>query len=254
MSTPVDLNIAMPYGVTVVGDGTNNPKLVAPHPRQLQNFGLKLPPGPCRIAASWEGDEKVGVVVQTSGTRNYRTVGNIPERSGGGVLVKGCSPSGRSKTTTCTSAGTSSRRERRAPWRFTRSTSSNAPHQGGGVGDHPEHRRGRLAHNQVVRGGVTAKPGEYRHIRAVFSPVHGCVHGDYHDAGRWGQSAPVNRIEVHNPVSLGGYPGGAAGSAVEHRPRRGHLSVSGDSAGQVRYRRGHHGNHLPAVAAGGGVR
>lgn len=84
MSTPVDLNIAMPYGVTVVGDGTNNPKLVAPHPRQLQNFGLKLPPGPCRIAASWEGDEKVGVVVQTSGTRNYRTVGNIPERSGGG--------------------------------------------------------------------------------------------------------------------------------------------------------------------------
>ena len=84
MSTPIDLNVVMPYGVTVVGDGTNNPKLAAPHPKQMQNFGLKLPPGPCRIAASWEGDEKVGVVVQTSGTRNYRTVGNIPERSGGG--------------------------------------------------------------------------------------------------------------------------------------------------------------------------
>lgn len=83
MSTPVDLNITMPYGVTVVGDGTNNPKLAAPHPKQMQNFGLKLPPGPCRIAASWEGDEKVGVVVQTNGTRNYRTVGNIPEKSGG---------------------------------------------------------------------------------------------------------------------------------------------------------------------------
>lgn len=84
MSTPIDLNVVMPYGVTVVGDGTNNPKLAAEHPKQMQNFGLKLPPGPCRIAASWEGDEKVGVVVQTNGTRNYRTVGNIPEKSGGG--------------------------------------------------------------------------------------------------------------------------------------------------------------------------
>ena len=83
MTTP-NVEIVMPYGVTVVGDGTNNPKLATSHPKQLQNFGLKLPPGPCRIAASWEGEENVGIVVQTSGTRNYRTVGNIPERSGGG--------------------------------------------------------------------------------------------------------------------------------------------------------------------------
>ncbi|MBC3179346.1 hypothetical protein [Corynebacterium lujinxingii] len=82
MTTPVD--IVMPYGVTVVGDGTNNPKLATAHPKQLQNLGLKLPPGPCRIAASWEGEEKVAIVVQTNGTRNYRTVLNLPEKTGGG--------------------------------------------------------------------------------------------------------------------------------------------------------------------------
>lgn len=138
MTTP-NVEIVMPYGVTVVGDGTNNPKLAAEHPKQMQNFGLTLPPGPCRIAASWEGDEKVGVVVQTNGTRNYRIVGNIPEKSGGGVHVKGCSPSGRSKTTTCTSTDTSSHPAPRALSRFTRSTSSSAPRRGGGVGDRTDY-------------------------------------------------------------------------------------------------------------------
>lgn len=250
MSTPVDLNITMPYGVTVVGDGTNNPKLAAPHPKQMQNFGLKLPPGPCRIAASWEGDEKVGVVVQTSGTRNYRTVGNIPEKSGG-VHVKGCSPSGRSKTTTCTSTGTSSRRARRALSRFTRSTSKRSSGRGGGVGDHPEHGLRCAAHNHQLRG---RNHWWNRHAGKRWLPqvagrrVHGDLLGPRHEHDR----APQQRHDIVGPIReiRGGRR--AIQGGVQRLGPEGSGALYRDACRQGG-RRGRDYHHLPAGLVAQGV-
>ena len=253
MSTPVDLNITMPYGVTMVGDGTNNPKLAAPHPKQMQNFGLKLPPGPCRIAASWEGEEKVGIVVQTNGTRNYRTIGNIPEKSGG-VHVKGCSPSGRSKTTTCTSTDTSSHPAPRALSRFTRSTSNSAPRRGGGVGDHSKHRirLGRAADDLVLRsicyGGQRGTSGR----SGVSALTRGRVH---HHSHRKRHTNHSNDYYSGICGVCGNYRGSDSGdSAICGAVECGRaIRLAQVLAGgvQVQRRRGGNHRHLPAVVAAG---
>lgn len=62
MSTPVDLNIAMPYGVTVEGAGSRNARIVTESAQSNSDFALKLPDGPCRVAASWDGPESVRLV------------------------------------------------------------------------------------------------------------------------------------------------------------------------------------------------
>ena len=62
MSTPVDLNIVMPYGVTVEGDGSRNARIVTESTQSNSDFALKLPDGPCRVAASWDGPESVRLV------------------------------------------------------------------------------------------------------------------------------------------------------------------------------------------------
>lgn len=72
----------MPYGVTVEGDGTNVPKPAVKHPKQFGAAGLSLTPGPCRVAVSWEGPERLNVILQNGS--NYRTVDSIPEKPGGG--------------------------------------------------------------------------------------------------------------------------------------------------------------------------
>lgn len=80
MTTPID--IPMPYGVTVEGTGFANPAIVGNHPMKDTNVALRLTPGPCRIAASWEGDEQVFVRVQNRGKSIDRTIATI--RGGGG--------------------------------------------------------------------------------------------------------------------------------------------------------------------------
>lgn len=98
MPTPL-VDIPMPYGVTVLGDGTNIPKPAARHPKQNGVAGLSLQPGPCRVSVSWEGPEKISVILQNG--PNYRTFDTIPEKAGGG-LVRECSPSARSQGTMST--------------------------------------------------------------------------------------------------------------------------------------------------------
>lgn len=87
MSTPVDLNIVMPYGVTVRSKGTAIPSIVGTHPKQNNGVSLKLPAGPCRVAASWEGPEEMRLVVQNQAEATSRTVATI--QSGGGTLHHG---------------------------------------------------------------------------------------------------------------------------------------------------------------------
>lgn len=81
MSTPVDLNVVMPYGVTVRSKGTAIPSIVGTHPKQNNGVSLSLPAGPCRVAASWEGAEDMRLVVQNQSEATSRTVATIP--SGG---------------------------------------------------------------------------------------------------------------------------------------------------------------------------
>lgn len=83
MSTPVDLNIVMPYGVTVEGNGFSNPAIVGAHPKKASGVALSLTPGPCRVAVSWEGPEQVGVMVQNQAAGTSRNVSSIAAGGGG---------------------------------------------------------------------------------------------------------------------------------------------------------------------------
>ena len=83
MSTPVDLNIVMPYGATMVGDGTQYAKLAKPHPKQNGGSSLNLPDGPCRVAASWAGNPDTVSVNMYEGRNFVRTLGKI---QAGGVV------------------------------------------------------------------------------------------------------------------------------------------------------------------------
>ena len=60
MTTP-NVNIVMPYGVTVEGDGKSRLAVpVTSSSRASSSTGrVSLPAGPCRIAASWNGPESV---------------------------------------------------------------------------------------------------------------------------------------------------------------------------------------------------
>lgn len=85
MSTPVDLNIVMPYGATMVGDGTQYAKLAKPHPKQNGGSSLNLPDGPCRVAASWAGNPDTVSVNMYEGRNFVRTLGKI--QAGGGSFM-----------------------------------------------------------------------------------------------------------------------------------------------------------------------
>lgn len=54
----------MPYGVTVEGDGVSRRAIFATRSKHSTgDNSLRLPAGPCRIAASWNGPESVRVTV-----------------------------------------------------------------------------------------------------------------------------------------------------------------------------------------------
>lgn len=80
MTTPVD--IVMPYGVTVVGDGSNYPAIDGDHPRKVTGSSIELTPGPCKVSASWEGPDRA--ILQVSNGGKTRSLATIPEKTGGG--------------------------------------------------------------------------------------------------------------------------------------------------------------------------
>lgn len=85
MTTP-NVNVVMPYGVTVQGAGGSQAQIVGNHPMKDTNVALRLTPGPCRVAASWEGNEQVFVRVQNRGKSIDRAVATI--RGGGGYTFR----------------------------------------------------------------------------------------------------------------------------------------------------------------------
>lgn len=182
MTTPsVDLNIVMPYGVTVRSKGAAIPSIVGTHPKQNNGVSLKLPAGPCRIAASWEGAEDMSLIVQNQAVATSRTVATIP---GGGVHVPSWSPSGPSRAIRCTSPGRN-QPELPALSRFTHSTCS-SNRRGGGVGGHPEHRVDHAADKAAHRDhrcGATAQ-NQHGGLRVPAERYeHGSGRGDWAGGG-----------------------------------------------------------------------
>ena len=59
--------LVMPYGATVEGNGSWWPAIVGDHPMKNTSSSLNLVPGPCRIAASWDGENGADVVLTTGG-------------------------------------------------------------------------------------------------------------------------------------------------------------------------------------------
>lgn len=72
MTSPIE-ELALPYGVTVQGDGSWYPKIVGSHPNQVTDAGLSLPPGPCRVAISWDG-QYIAELAVINGTNVRRPV------------------------------------------------------------------------------------------------------------------------------------------------------------------------------------
>ena len=136
MTTPVD--IVMPYGVTVEGYGSRNARIVTNSAQVSSAIALKLPDGPCRVAASWDGPEAVRLV--------HTGHGYPVEIPAGGGIAPGwlLSALRRAKLSTCrTRQVRHSRRAGAAPSRCTRwYPSSSAPRRGGGVGGGPDHGAG----------------------------------------------------------------------------------------------------------------
>lgn len=81
MTTP-NINIVMPYGATMEGDGTARAKPVTNPGKRVSNNVL-LPVGPVRIGASWDGPQSVKVCVYRPGVGTV-ILGTIPEKTGGG--------------------------------------------------------------------------------------------------------------------------------------------------------------------------
>lgn len=61
MTTALDFPV--PYGVTVEGDGVNRiAQVIVGNRHVAQNSFVRLPDGPCRVAASWDGPQSVRLV------------------------------------------------------------------------------------------------------------------------------------------------------------------------------------------------
>ena len=254
MSTPVDLNIAMPYGVTVEGDGQSRKAVPVTKSSKVDSGNrLRLTSGPCRIAASWSGPEEVRVTIFGVG---YPLT--IP--AGGGIVLRWCQ-SARNMATQFTWRTLPMLRFRRALAalsKCSRSASSSSDRWGGGVGDHPERQlrrgHGRAAGDPVVR-------SHHQHIRQCEPDRHGrllreAAGGRVHHFGQLPASQFVRvSIDEHGcfiPLSHQGTQGGGDGRDFECGGTEGRNTLPADSLRHsLRCGRNHH--HLPAgVAAGGG--
>ena len=77
MSTPI-VDIPLPYGVTVEGAGSRNARIVTNSAQTSSDIALKLPDGPCRVAASWDGPESVRLVHSGHGYPVVIPAGGVP--------------------------------------------------------------------------------------------------------------------------------------------------------------------------------
>lgn len=78
MSTPIDLNVVMPYGYTV------GKVLDMVWQARVDGGGshIDLPEGPCRVMASWAGPERAVLALVTPEKRTV--LAEIPAQAGGG--------------------------------------------------------------------------------------------------------------------------------------------------------------------------
>src|SRR5690625_4706379 len=81
MTTPIE-ELIMPYGVTIQGDGTWYPKIVGDHPNKVSSAGLSLPPGPCRVAFSWAGENAAELVLANGSS--VKRPARVEAKVGGG--------------------------------------------------------------------------------------------------------------------------------------------------------------------------
>ena len=252
MTTP-DLNIVMPYGVTLEGDGTVYAKIPKDHPKRLNPTRLALPSlQPCRVSASWAENPNPVDVNLYNGNRFVRTLATI--QAGGG---RSWCRSGRGTATSSNCWGTGihqSPQVRQALSKSTRSTSSSAPRRGGGVGGGVGFRES--ANDYIVRRVI----GNGRN-RASRRGNVSAVAGGRFDGVAVKQDVESSRLSVHGPILIdqilgdGNCTGRNASdseccgsqrccSVPQYPRRRRHHSRCG---------RDHH--HLPAgVVAAGGVR
>lgn len=245
MSTPVDLNIVMPYGATMVGDGTQYAKLAKPHPKQNGGSSLNLPDGPCRVAASWAGNPDTVSVNMYEGRNFVRTLGKI--QAGGG---------GRSWRTSARRLGSScnaflrllSQQARQALSKCSPPTSSCSYPQGGGVNDHPKHRCGlrRAAGNSVVRSGDRGRERQSDRRGQLLPSSAG---GRFHHHGQRGAVEPGRASSNHGfivgTVSLADNISGADACVVERCSSRWRDALPAYQ-GKRCLRRGRNGHHLAA--------
>lgn len=79
MTSPnINLDGVLPYGVTVVGDGTSRMAKVATPAKQATNERLSLPGGPVRVSASWSGPETVRLTLAGVGYPVNIPAGGVP--------------------------------------------------------------------------------------------------------------------------------------------------------------------------------
>ena len=82
--------LTMPYGATVEGDGSWYPKIVGDHPMKKTPVSLGLVPGPCRVSASWDGENTVDVGLTTvEGDKRVASIPAKKQRGGGDWLCHG---------------------------------------------------------------------------------------------------------------------------------------------------------------------
>lgn len=249
MSTPIDLNVVMPYGYTV------GRVLDMVWQARVDGGGahIDLPEGPCRVMASWAGPEKAVLALVTPGARTV--LAEIPAQKGGGRAILGWLPSALSRATRYAwSAIRAPQPQRPAPSKSTRSQPSNHP-QGGGVGDYPEHqhRTGRTANHHDVRRGRFERRRGANQRRAVRTFAGGRVDGVDYRAGYRGHCVPVLISDSFGTVRNESSERRRDGGVLECVGAQGRNSILSGSRLHVG-RRGSNHHHLPAVAAGGGVR
>lgn len=79
MTTPnVDINIVMPYGVTVEGNGSKFAPPTKPHSQRVGTTGIALPDGPCLVKATWDSNPvDIDVRVLDSTSSIVRKIGTL---------------------------------------------------------------------------------------------------------------------------------------------------------------------------------
>ena len=93
MTTP-EVEIVMPYGVTVEGDGESKRGNFITESKYAPVGNLRLPAGPSNVHFSWGGPDEVHLRMYVPGM-GIKTKGTIPR--GGGALSHGSNRIGRQR-------------------------------------------------------------------------------------------------------------------------------------------------------------